>query len=177
MKRTVRSIVVASVGLLALALGQAPAFAREEIQGPQVYQQRLPDGSVVLSDSALPGAQVQRTWQTWREDPATVQERQERRERMQREAEAVSERIQRGIEQREQAAARAENERRRSALSEAERDAERARAQRYEGTAVWWPATGWHSSFKPGHRPHVTTPHMPGRGPRLVPRPVPRPEP
>jgi hypothetical protein len=174
MKATLRVVALAAVAVL--ALGQTPASAREEIQGPQVYQQRLPDGSMVLSDRAVPGAQVQRTWQTWREDPATVQERQERRERMQREAQAVSERIQRSIEQREQAAARAENERLRFALSEAEREAERARAELYNGTAVWWPGTAWHSSFKPGHRPHVT-PHMPRRAPRSVAGSVPRLEP
>lgn len=160
MKRTVRGIVLASFGVL--VMGSAPAFAREEMQGPQVYQQRLPDGSVVLSDRPVPGAQVQRTWQTWQEDPATVRERLERRERMQREAEAVSERIQRGIEQREQAAARSENERLRFALDQAERDAQRAQAEFYGGTAAWWPGTGWHSS--PVRRPHVAH-HTPRRTP------------
>jgi len=164
MKRSVCGIVLAFSGIL--AVGAAPAFAREEIQGPEVYQQRLPDGRVVLSDRPVQGAQIQRTWQTWQEDPATARERLERRERMQREAQAVSERIQRGIEQREQAAARSESERLRFALAQAERDAEQARAERYEGTAVWWPGTGWHSSLKQARRPHVA-PHTPPRTPRL----------
>ena len=163
MKRSVPSIVLASFGIL--ALGSAPAFAREEIQGPEVYQQRLPDGSVVLSDRPVQGAQIQRTWQTWQDDPATVRERQERRERMQREAQAVSERIQRGIEQREQAAAQSESERLRFALDQAQRDAEQARAERYDGTAVWWPGTGRHPSLDRPRRPHVT-PHTPQRTPR-----------
>ena len=162
MKRSVHSIVLASFA--ALALGSAPASAREEVQGPDVYQQRMPDGTVVLSDHPVPGATIQRTWQTWQEDPATARERQERRERMEREAQAVSERIQRGIEQREQATARSENERLRAALAQAERDAERARAEVYGGTAVWWPATGWQSWRNP-HRPQVT-PHKPQRPPR-----------
>ena len=174
MKRTLRNIVLASIGVL--ALGSGPAFAREEMQGPEVYQQRLPDGSVVLSDHPVAGAQIQRTWQTWQEDPAIARERLERRERMQREAQAVSERIQRGIDQREQAAARSENERLRFALSEAERDVERARAELSEGTAVWWPGTGWHSSVRPVRRPHPP-PHAPPRAPRSAPGSVPRLEP
>ena len=166
MKRSLCTIALASLGVL--ALGSAPAFAREEIQGPQVYQQRLPDGSVVLSDRPVQGAQVQRTWQTWQEDPTTV------RERMQREAQAVSERIQRSIEQRDQAAAQSESERLRFALDQAQRDAEQARADVYGGT--WWYGTPWHSSLRDGRRPHVGH-HTGQRAPRLPRVPGPRMEP
>jgi hypothetical protein len=143
----------------ALALGAAPASAREEIEGPEIYQQRTPDGRIVLSDHPLEGATVQRTWQTWQEDPVVGRER---RLRMQREAEAVSERIQRRIERQEQAAARSEADRLRLALVEAERDAARARAERDAATLVVVPGRVRHTLLR-GHPPRTPVRPQPPR--------------
>jgi hypothetical protein len=142
-----------------LVLGAAPALAREEIEGPEVYQQRTPDGRIVLSDHPLEGATVQRTWQTWHEDPAVARER---RLRMQREAEAVSERIQRRIERQEQAAARSEADRLRVALAEAERDAARARAERDAATLVVVPGRMRHTALG-GYPPRAPVRPQPPR--------------
>jgi len=143
----------------ALALGAAPVLAREEIEGPEVYQQRTPDGRIVLTDHPLEGAKVQRTWQTWHEDPAVARER---RLRMQREAEAVSERIQRRIDLQEQAAARSETDRLRIALVEAERDARRARDERDAATLVVVPGRVRHTTLR-GHPPRPSERPQPPR--------------
>ena len=151
----------------ALALGAAPALAREEIEGPEIYQQRTPDGRIVLSDHPVEGAQVQRTWHTWHEDPEVARER---RMRMQREADAVSERIRRRIELQQQAAARSEADRLRMALVEAERDAQRARDERDAAARLVLPGWVWHPALlprpphapvrplPPKHRPHAPLP-------------------
>jgi hypothetical protein len=147
----------------ALALGAAPALAREEIEGPEVYQQRTPDGRIVLSDHPVEGAKVQRTWQTWQEDPQAARER---RLRIQREAEAVSQRIQRRIDLQEQAAARSETDRLRMALVEAERDAERARAERDAAALVVVPGRVRQATLR-AHPPGATMrPQPPRRHPQ-----------
>ena len=106
--------------LLALLAGIA-ANARAEA-GTRVYQQRLADGRMVLSDRPIEGVAIQRTWEIAREDPEAARRRSEA---VRLESEAVSERIARRLE-REQAD-RQEAESLRGSLAEARREAERAR--------------------------------------------------
>lgn len=111
--------------LAAIAVSAAPVLAQSAAAGaPQVYQQRTADGRVVLTDRPLDGAQTERTWAVWREDPGAARERSER---VRLDAQAVSERIQRRIELQEQRADRYELDRLRLSLAEARRDAEIAR--------------------------------------------------
>jgi hypothetical protein len=81
-------IAAALVAAMALPAGAAdPGAAR-------VYMQRTADGSVLLTDRPLEGVRTERTWTVEREDPAAARARSER---VQREADAVSERIGRRI--------------------------------------------------------------------------------
>jgi hypothetical protein len=78
----------ALVAAMALPAGAAdPGAAR-------VYMQRTADGSVLLTDRPLEGVRTERTWTMEREDPVAARARSER---VQREADAVSERIERRI--------------------------------------------------------------------------------
>jgi hypothetical protein len=82
-----------------------PAAAAES-KG-QIYQQRAADGRIVLTDRPSSTAVTERTWQIDREDKEAAQQRAES---VRREADAVSERIQRRIDAQERLAA-AEQER------------------------------------------------------------------
>ena len=73
----------------------------------QIYQQRAADGRIVLTDRPSSTAVTERTWQVDREDKAAAQQRAQD---LRKEADAVSERIQRRIEAQERLAA-AERER------------------------------------------------------------------
>ncbi len=128
----------------------------------QVYQQRTADGRIVLSDRPQPGAQTQRTWQFAAEDAAAAQQR---RELARREAEAISERIQRQLDREQQRAEELALERLRLAQVQAQRDAERARyeAQREPTVVVF---------VRRRVPPHIVPPFPPPRVPRL-PRPGP----
>jgi hypothetical protein len=152
--------------LAAAVVGSGAAFAQEATTSAtqQIYQQRTADGRIVLSDRPLSGARTQRTWQYTPEDAAAAQQR---REVARREAEAVSERIQRQLERERQRAEEFALERMRLAQAQAQRDAERARyeAQREPAVVV----------FVPRRAPHVVPPFPPPRLPRF-PRPGP-PEP
>jgi hypothetical protein len=111
--------------LAAIAVCAAPALAQDSATAaPQIYQQRTADGRVVLTDRPLDGAQTQRTWAVWHEDPGAARERSEK---LRLEAQAVSERIQRRIDLQEQRADQIELDRLRLSLAEARRDAEIAR--------------------------------------------------
>lgn len=113
--------------LAALVVPALPASAQDAAvssPGIHIYQQRLADGRVVLTDRPVEGAQTQRTWQIAREDPDAARQRSEQ---VRLEAQAVSERVQRGIDQQQTVADNADLARLRLSLAQARRDAEVAR--------------------------------------------------
>jgi hypothetical protein len=93
--------------LLAASL-VAPAAAESPSDSPgqyRVYLQRGADGRAMLTDRPSAGAVTERSWQLEREDRAAAQQRALE---VRRESEAVSERIQRGIDAQERRASEAD---------------------------------------------------------------------
>jgi len=127
-------------GILAALIGAAavmPVAADEATaRTSEIYQQRTADGRIVLSDRPIPGVQVQRSWSIVAEDPVAARERGEKGRR---DAQAVSERIERQLERDRQRADAAETDRLRLSLAEARRDAERAREAARETAIVYLP--------------------------------------
>ena len=111
------------------------AAAAEEGAAVGVYQQRLADGRIVITDRPVEGAQTMRTWQIAREDTAAARLRSEQ---VRLEAEAVSERVQRRIDRQQALADGLEIERLRIGLAEARRDAEQARASAADAPVLLW---------------------------------------
>jgi hypothetical protein len=85
-----------SLMVVAVLAGAAavPAFA-DSTSTAQIYQQRDADGHIVLTDRPVAKSVTERTWQMSHEDPAAAQQRALE---VKREADAVSERVQRSIE-------------------------------------------------------------------------------
>ena len=82
--------------LVAAFLGAAGiAQAADSSATTQIYQQRDADGHAVFTDRPSPKSVTERTWQMNREDPVAAQQRAME---VKREADAVSERVQRMIE-------------------------------------------------------------------------------
>ena len=101
--------------LLAVA-GLLPSLAAAEAT-TKILQQRTPDGSILLTDQPSPGAKTERSWQV------NVQDRAAERQRaidVKAEANLVSERIQRSIDN--QRRAEDEAQRMRLAYLQLERD-------------------------------------------------------
>lgn len=123
--------------LAAIAVCTAPALAQDTTAAaPHIYQQRTADGRVVLTDRPLDGAQTERTWAVWHEEPGAARERSEK---LRLEAQTVSERIQRRIDLQEQRADQVELDRLRLSLAEARRDAEFAREAALDNSVVLLP--------------------------------------
>ena len=144
----------ATLALLLPALLAALAGNVRADADTRVYQQRLADGRVVLSDRPIDGAAIQRTWQIAREEPEAARQRSEL---VRLEAQQVAERIQRRIE-REQASADAlEADRLRSRLAETRRAAELGRDDASEPTALFVPGLLRRPdrSLLPPHRSHL----------------------
>lgn len=77
----------------------APTHAERPDAGPAIYQQRGADGRVLFTDRPTPGLATERRW---RVDPAEdAASAAERREAGRAQAERVTERIQRSIDQRQ----------------------------------------------------------------------------
>ena len=98
-------LLAALLAGLALAASLPAAAAEPKGQGQgqgQIYQQRAADGRIVLTDRPSSTAVTERTWQVEREDKAAAQQRASD---LRKEADAVSERIQRRIEAQERLAA------------------------------------------------------------------------
>lgn len=123
---------------LALAAG-ATAHAAQEI-----VRQRLPDGRVVFTDRPQPGGTIERRWSVEPEDPVAAQAR---RDALERESAAVSERLNRRAAETREAELQAELARTRAARDAAEREAARARAEAEAPRAIVWPA------LRPAPRP------------------------
>ena len=92
--------------MLAGLIVALPAAAAE--QKGQIYQQRAADGRIVLTDRPSATAVTERTWQVDREDKEAAQKRAFD---VRKEADAVSERIQRRMEAQERLLAAAEQDR------------------------------------------------------------------
>ena len=156
--------------LAALTVAALPALAAQDAAVPaagiHIYQQRLADGRVVLTDRPVDGAQTQRTWQIAREDPDAARQRSEQ---VRLEAQAVSERVQRRIDQQQVLAENADLARLRLNLAEARRDAELARDSADNAPVLFLPqafARAPHArSQRPGMRPRPGHPRS-NRPPR-----------
>jgi hypothetical protein len=86
-----------AVALLGLA-GAGSAFAAAPTT--QIFQQRTADGSLLLTDHPAAGAKTERSWQIEREDPAAARQRAID---VKAEANLVTERIQRMLDQQQRA--------------------------------------------------------------------------
>ena len=143
--------------LFALLVGSAGGAAAETPATAQIYQQRGADGSIVLTDRPSPKAVTERTWQMDREDPVAARQRALE---VKREAEAVSERVQRSIESQQRLASEADLMRLRLALLERQSE---AAASDSDSNAVAILGVGFRPFFAsrrpPSHRPV----HMPMR--------------
>ena len=123
-------------GLTLGTLAALPAWSQVGA-GPadvaRIYQQRTADGRVVLTDRPNGGVLTERSWQLAREDPAAARQRAER---VEREARAVSERVQRRIDDDERRVASIDFLRQRVAQADALREAALARADSESGPAI-----------------------------------------
>ena len=105
---------LAALAVLAVAATLSPRVAAEATT--KIFQQRTPDGSILLTDQPSPGAKTERSWQVNAQDRAA--ERQ-RAIDVKAEANLVSERIQRSIDSQRRAD---EEARMRMAYLQLERD-------------------------------------------------------
>jgi len=96
MRHASRTELLAAL-LAGIALAASLPAAAAEAKG-QIYQQRAADGRIVLTDRPSATAVTERTWQVDREDREAAQQRAYD---VRKEAEAVSERIQRRMEAQE----------------------------------------------------------------------------
>ena len=149
--------------LLAVLAVVATAAAAEEAPvaaGVQVYQLRLADGRIMLTDRPVGDAQTERTWQIAREDADVARQRSAR---MHLEAEAIAERIRRRLDRQQLRGDEFELARLRASLAEARRDAEIARYNAGETAVLFVPRP----LFRPIHQRlprHALPPGMSRRG-------------
>jgi hypothetical protein len=124
-----------ATALLCAVAGALPSLAAAEAANTQIFQQRTRDGSILLTDRAIPGATTERSWQVRGEDPAAARQRAID---VKAEANLVSERIQRAIEQQRRADLDAER------LRVARLDLDRARTadNSYDDGVVVFAPTG-----------------------------------
>ena len=142
--------------LLVVACG---ARAADPPAPSQIYQQRAADGRIVLTDRPSATAVTERTWQVERDDPAAAQRRADD---VRREADTVSERVQRRIDAQERYAAESDLERMRLAQREREFQLLLARADRDNAVVLVVPA-GRRSLMRHrslGFEPPRRTPHV-----------------
>ena len=162
--------------LLPAVIGTTPASAASAAT-TEIVQQRLSDGRILLTDRPVRGATTERSWQLPVEDPAAA--RQRARE-VSAEAQLVSERIQRMLDQER----RADEESARTQVARMEMERQRAsddQAFTYGvapyGSYGWgWAGQRMHSRFDDhffngrfghGGRPHPTPRKHPLAGPRM----------
>ena len=97
----IRAVSTALATCLALAAG---SVAAETSKTSQIYLQRQADGGAMLTDHPSANALTERVWKVDREDPQAARERAAE---VQREADAVSLRVQRSIESQQRLASEA----------------------------------------------------------------------
>lgn len=112
--------------ILAVALSWAAGDALA--QEARIVQQRLPDGSIVLTDRPQSEGRVERSW-TIARDPDADAQAAARRQQATREAAEVNARIGRQLEREQERMHELELLRQRAAAADAERAAARARAE------------------------------------------------
>jgi hypothetical protein len=112
---------------------QAPAAAGSAPQARTIYQQRRPDGSIVLSDRPATGMKTERQWAVEPEDPATANAR---RDASRAESERVTERIQRSLDQQAERNAALEAQRLKAQQAADERKAREERQASNEPTTI-----------------------------------------
>ncbi|HEY2559331.1 MAG TPA: hypothetical protein VGI48_06450 [Caldimonas sp.] len=112
--------------LASAVLAVAPAAAASDPPTTQIVQQRMSDGRILLTDRPAAGAKTERTWQVPAEDPAAARQRALD---VRAEAQQVSERIQRLIEQER----RADEENQRTRIAALALDQQR----QHDDTAVY----------------------------------------
>jgi hypothetical protein len=98
-----------------------------------IYQQRRPDGSIVLSDRPATGNKTERQWTVEAEDPATANAR---RDASRAESERVTERIQRSLDQQAERDAALESQRLKTQQAADERRAREERQASNEPTTI-----------------------------------------
>lgn len=158
--------------LLPAVIGTSPASAASAAT-TEIVQQRLSDGRILLTDRPVRGATTERSWQLPAEDPAAAQQRAREASA---EAERVSERIQRMLDQER----RADEESARTQIARMQMEQQHDRAfddQGYTYGFAPYAPYGWagqrfhsrfddrffHKHFGNGHRPHPG-PQKPGFG-------------
>lgn len=155
-----------------LAAGLAgPALAGDAGAGAMqtVYQQRLPDGRVVLSDRPAPGAVIERDWVFEPEDPAQAAARREAAEARHR---ATEERARQAAVERERLQHQLELERLRREQLALQMELERERLARpADPPPVIW-VHGPHRPWLPGVRHLPRSPWEPALVPPAPPRPA-----
>ena len=137
-----------------------PAFA-DSTSTAQIYQQRDADGHIVLTDRPVAKSVTERTWQMSREDPAAAQQRALE---VKREADAVSERVQRSIEAQLRRSAEEDLMRMRLAMLERQNEAS---YDDNDGIAYGYPLVNRRGAFdnrRPQHRPRQSPNRPPMRG-------------
>lgn len=150
--------------LLCGAAGAAPAADPSGLT--QVYQQRGADGRIVLTDRPSPTAVTERSWQLEREDPQAAQRRALE---VRREADAVSERVQRRIDAQQRSV---DYELERMRLAQRDRELQLARADSDDDGSSVIVAPGANRRFvgrrfpTGHHRPPMRRP-APSRGSHL----------
>ncbi|MGA0612132.1 hypothetical protein [Caldimonas sp. KR1-144] len=127
--------LVASAAALAGGLAQAQEPARA------IVQQRLPDGSILLTDRPQANATTTRRWDVPAAPPADAASAAERRAKAEADAATVNERFARQLEQQRERDAALEIERQRAAAAAAEREAAQARLREAPApdVVVGWP--------------------------------------
>ncbi|MEP6739326.1 MAG: hypothetical protein ABJA61_03045 [Caldimonas sp.] len=140
-----RSVITFTLSVASLAF-VAPAFAAgDAVATTQILQQRTADGRLLLTDRPVAGAKTERAWQI---DAVDTSAARQRALDVKVEAQVVSERIQRRIEQQERlAAASAERDRLERLQYERQRAADLADDDAVTGL-VYAPR-----AFR--HRPHM----------------------
>ena len=139
MRRFAPTLLAVATLLPGLAAAEAPT---------KILQQRTPDGSILLTDQPSPGAKTERTWQVNAQDRAA--ERQ-RAIDVKAEANLVSERIQRSIDN--QRRADDEAQRMRLAYLQLERD-RAATAGAQDGISYGYAGGyGWTTPFRASRKP------------------------
>jgi hypothetical protein len=150
-------LAVAFIG----ALCTVPALAATGPASTQILQQRTADGRLLLTDRPAPGAKTERSWQVEREDPAAARQRAID---VKAEANLVSERVQRMLDQQR----RADDDAMRMRMAMVERDrmspldAADGGVYAYGGGAGWLPPFRGSRSIGPRiGQPPLTDPIAP----------------
>ena len=136
----------ASAAASSAAATATPGAARDPTE---VFQQRGANGSIVLTDRPSPTRTTERIWQIEREDPVAARQRAEA---VRREAQTVSERVQRRLDSQHRLAAEVDLQRLQLDAAERERQLELARIEAERDRAPYSPYFYPPDGYAPGLR-------------------------